>query len=364
MVLIYFILLTFAMLVTAPLISRRLVFAYVPEERLEYNPLHGLSRSNRKLVYCAFGLLYVMMAIAVVNRPEYLPDYQMYEHLYRTTLGNKSLRDMEISFTWISMLSPTFMVLLTVYALLSVGTHMWAILRNAPIIWISLGLYMTFQFVLHDMVQMRSGVALGLMLISLRYIVERKWWIYFPLVMLALFFHNSAVVLIPLYFLKAKSLNRYVWGSILGAAVLLHMAGMEFGIFSKFIPIGIIETYLENYMGRDMAANSIDIDLHRILEIIAIFVMIIRIKYLQSHYPLAVICIKMLVFSQIFYLLFSDIAVIQIRMGELFGSAGILGYAMFPMVSRKHYYVLLIYPLLLMLTQIGGAYYLLTAFQP
>lgn len=58
------------------------------------------------------------------------------------------------------------------------------------------------------MSMMRQGCAFGLFLLAFHYIIERKWKQYFLSVLIASFFHTSAIILLPLYYLYSLPYKR------------------------------------------------------------------------------------------------------------------------------------------------------------
>lgn len=67
-------------------------------------------------------------------------------------------------------------------------------------------------------IQIRAGLAYAILMISIKYILEKDWKRYFLIVFIAWLFHRSAIVAIPLYFvcnwMKVKK-----WHIIVGIAV-------------------------------------------------------------------------------------------------------------------------------------------------
>lgn len=297
------------------------------------------------MVYILAAVLAVLMIIVCVGRPETLPDYSMYQYLY--DIGSVNIRrDIEYSYKLLADLSPTFIFLLSIYAVLSVGTHVYAIFRNSPNIWISFAAYLAFYFVLHDMVQMRAGVATGLLLIALRCIQERKMLVYMLLVVLAGFFHSSAYLFLPLYFVPYKHINKWVWASILLVALAMGITNNAIGFVAKLIPVKFIEGYVSSYVGAHEHTAS-TIGLISVFKVLCTIFMIFNLSTIKKHYPLAVPVMVFCVLAQVSYMVFADIPVMQSRLGELFGVFEIFGYAMLPLISKKHYYLLVVLALFL-----------------
>lgn len=350
----------FAILIfTLPLGSRRLVYAG-GDNIWDYSPLNGLSDGGRKAAMTGGILIFLTLLPVVILRPETLPDYRMYEEMYSMGGGDRINRDVEASFGVLTQLSPSFLVLLGIYALLSVGTHVFAIFRNSPNIWLSFVIYLTYTFVLHDMIQMRAGVALGVLLIAVRFIRERRIIPYFLCVVIAGWFHNSAWVFLFFYFLPSRSLNRWIWSAVLIVGLVAGLMNAQFGYIARTIPIGFVQSYVESYMGNKTFVPS-EIGVVRIVKVILAIVMLFRQKEIVRHYPLAIPVLIFYMCSQLSYLLLSDIAVLQGRFGEMFAAFEVYSLAMFPMISRKYYYALCAVPVVFLVYQhVGETVNLLT----
>lgn len=359
MIPIFYVILIMAVLMTLPLGSRRLAYSHRITPNLEYEALAGLSKQTRKAVYASFTVLLIIMVLFCVYKSEEVPDYMMYERVYEMNGSRNMHKEMELTYGWICQVSPNFLFLLGIYAILSCGFHLYAILRNSPNVLISMLVYISYFFVLHDLIQIRAAVAIAIFLFALRYISERKWYVYFPLAIVALLFHNSAVVFIPLYFLPRKNINRYIWGALLLGALLCGLAGIQIGVFSRYIPLKIVDMYMGNYLGSKEYVGS-TIGPMRVFECLVGLVMIWKIKTIQTRYPYAVVCIILYTISQMCFLLLGDIPVLQTRMGEMFASVNIFAVAMFPLISRKHYYLLMVVPLLIIIYHMGSTMLLLS----
>lgn len=359
MVLTYYTIFIIALIFAIPLASRPVVMT----DRgglLDYDALRPFGKSGRKAVMFAFLILLVFLVINCVWKEPTLPDTQMYEIYYRkgTTRGD---REIEPTFDMISSVSPTFLALLAIFAILSCGTSLYGILKNSPNIWLSLFAYLSYYYVLHDMIQLRAAVACGIMLIGIRYACERKWWIFFPLCLTAFYFHYSASVFFIFYFLPRKRLYKYFWAALLIGALLFSMTGGRMGFIAKYIPLNFVQNYLESYVGSKTFVAS-ELGVSRVFKVFVALMMLFNLDRIKRHYPYAPLVLILYIFSLLCYLLFGDIPVLQGRMGELFGVAEIFALAMFPLISRKHYYILMSVPIVIILYNHIEGYTLLTMY--
>lgn len=339
---VYYAVIIAILLLTLPLGSRKLVYSADPRMP-QYSPLNGLSRNGRHAAIAGAALITGILMVLCIFRPMTMPDIAMYEWMYDNGV-DKINKDIEPSFGILARLSPSFLVLLAIYALLSVGLHVYAIFRNSPNIWLSLILYLCYTFVLHDMIQMRAAVAIGMMLVAVRYLRERKWYIYFPMVAFAFFFHYSALVFVFFYFLPTRHLNKWIWSAVLIVALIAGILNMHFAYIAKYIPLKFVQGAFEAYMGnRNYVA--VPLGFARFIKIFGAIVMLFYQKPIVRRYPMAIPVLIFYMASQIAFLIFADIPVIQGRLGEMFCAFEIFGLAMFPLISKRHYYLLWIVPI-------------------
>ncbi len=358
MVQLYYIVLALILILTLPMASDKIVFAHETLERDRYVPLGGVNKYIRVGMYVALGVIFVMLVMVCVSRSELLPDYYMYKNMYYGH-GYTHNKQIELSFTLLCQASPTFMALLTAYALMSIGTHYWGILRNSPNLWLSMFLYVGMYFVLHDMIQMRASVSAGILLIAVRYIQNRRWYIYFPLVALALFFHSSALVFVPLFFLPRKRMYRPFWMILLGVCLIIGLTGVQLGKLVRFLPLDIVNNYLLSYGGERFVTDS-TVGPMRIGMCVVLMIMVYYMPQIQRRYPLATVCVGISICSQACFLLLGGMPVMPTRLGELLGTADILTLAAFPLISRKYYYALLAVPIVFGIYNAMTGYALLT----
>ena len=86
------------------------------------------------------------------------------------------------------------------------------------------------------------AAACGLLLLAIGPLRERDWKRYFWLVFLAVMFHVSALLMVPLWFLKGERINRGVWTAIIPLGYALSLAGIYATSLISFIPIEMIQS--------------------------------------------------------------------------------------------------------------------------
>jgi hypothetical protein len=94
-----------------------------------------------------------------------------------------------------------------IFATLGISIKFLAIKKISKMPLLSVIVYLSIYFILHEMTQIRAGVAAGLFLLSIPDIYNRNFRKFIIKALLAISFHYSAIVMIPLYFLHPKKLN-------------------------------------------------------------------------------------------------------------------------------------------------------------
>lgn len=87
-----------------------------------------------------------------------------------------------------------------------------------------------------DFTQMRSSLAILLIILAIKYVQERKMWYYFAVVFIAYQFHHLALIAIPFYFLCLVKFKKWhiVVGIILAFVLSQTIAGFISGTVDEY----------------------------------------------------------------------------------------------------------------------------------
>jgi hypothetical protein len=94
-----------------------------------------------------------------------------------------------------------------IFATIGISIKFLAIKKISKAPLLSVIVYLSLYFILHEMTQIRAGAAAGLFLLSIPDIYYRNFRKFIIKALLAISFHYSAIVMLPLYFLNPKKLN-------------------------------------------------------------------------------------------------------------------------------------------------------------
>lgn len=182
-----------------------------------------------KLIF--FIILLLLILVAGLRPKDVDKDYDTYLRYWQN-----SFNEVEISFVILrvyikDVLRQPFSVLIFCYSVIGVISKLIGIKKLSSYFYLSCLMYLSHYFLLHELTQIRVGVAAGFFLISLYYLAERNLWKFIIFVAIASFFHYSAFLAFPLWFVYNRK--------------------DKMGIFALLVPIG----YLIYFLGSDIIVN-------------------------------------------------------------------------------------------------------------
>ena len=170
-------------------------------------------KMTQKDVLMIIGIIGIIMIIIAGTRSPYdTPDSDNYETNYYSVNSTDDLYR-EPSFVYISyylyILGLSVSPLFFTYALLSIPIRLVAIckLSNLPIL--TLSIYISYFYQLHDLMQIRCAVASALFLFAIYCRAENRWWKFVLCILMGSIFHYSAVVGFVILFFGNKELKKW-----------------------------------------------------------------------------------------------------------------------------------------------------------
>jgi hypothetical protein len=253
-------------------------------------------------------------------------DSITYAELIKSTVDANFL-DKELAFWIIKGFNDIFFfgnihTFFLIFATLGVSIKFLAIKRLSKVHLLSLIVYLSLYFILHEMTQIRTGVAAGLFLLSIPDIYDRNFRKFIIKFLLAFSFHYSAIVMLPLYFLNPKKLNIiYFLLPIVGFILAIFNLSLFFLLnFSQMLPNFLaykINIYLDLLkLGEHSEINIINVYYSFLLFTIYIyfcFFLYVKNK-IKNNYD--ILFIKTLTISLFSFYFFSDVPVFAFRISE------------------------------------------------
>lgn len=109
-----------------------------------------------------------------------------------------------------------------------------------------------------NFMQIRAGLSYAIILVAVQYITKRDWKRYFALVLIAYFFHHSAIIAVPLYFLCLFNLKKK--HIIMGLVIAFIIAGFYSDVVRALVADNAtdlsVTTYVEKGYQREFGLSN------------------------------------------------------------------------------------------------------------
>ncbi|WP_321345698.1 EpsG family protein [uncultured Draconibacterium sp.] len=152
--------------------------------------------------------------------------------------------------------SRSFTSFLLIYAILGISLKIFVFSKYSPMPTLSIILYLLSYFWLHEYIQIRAGVATGIFMLSINDLTDKNSKKYFIKTFLAIMFHWSSIIMVPIYFLvKHKNLRHFAILPILG--IILNILNINLYFLIEFLlnSTGIDDRFYTMYAGYQNEIN-------------------------------------------------------------------------------------------------------------
>lgn len=266
-------------------------------------------RSLYRLVFWVIGIGLIILA-GIRDGIGY--DFYGYNQIYNTihTNGNNLFNSgIEPLYVVVNKFCNNFGQVIFISALLGVGIKLVAIKNYSKDIMISLFLYYAGIFIMYDMGVMRQGIAMGICLLSLQYVLNKKFIKFLICITIATLFHSSAMVIIPMYFIASNQYSRKIIYTVL--VILLLSSILRIDIIATKVLVGILPSQLQEkaiFYTVNYTEGSILISFIKRAIFAVVFVEFYYIKKIKD--PISLLFLNMYILSLVVYVLFSPIPVL------------------------------------------------------
>lgn len=211
------------------------------------------------LVSCAL-LIYLRTFVDLYSVPDLQAYSWGYEQIHNVsflkipTANIDSVKIVEPGFRYLmkicSLLSPSFTFFLFMYSLLWIGGYLDVIKKYSPNVILSLLLLIVGAFD-QSIFVIRQHLAMVVVFLSYKYIIEKKCAKYLLVIATAFLLHQTAIVILPLYFLYHVRGKKKIILSIIGAAILLYYS---FSYMLVSVGNNMLQGY-SSYVNSDQKTN-------------------------------------------------------------------------------------------------------------
>ena len=292
-----------------------------------------LRQRDKIIFYILIGVC--MIFIAGLRAFGSTPDTESYELMYYGKVPALLAKATEPTFTAIASILNSMSLgvnsLFFAYAIISVPIHLGAFWKLSKMPLLTLTIYVSYYYMMHEMVQIRAGVAAGLFLWAIYYYVEKRKGLALLFILLGTTFHYSAAAGLVIFFLRDKL---PLWQKILLYAII------PIGLVVYFTRIDILRVIPDEILGtklllyREMRDKGIEdeqagwpleINILIWMNFILYYASIFYSEYLMKHCKYVNVAIKLQAVGFIFLLFFNGVSkVLGNRMNDYFSVVTII----------------------------------------
>jgi hypothetical protein len=290
-------------------------------------------RFERKSENYVFWAVMVMLVFMAGFRGEGVDrDYENYVS-YMQTIDNLSIEPTFLLISSIALMLNNQVVVFLIYAFFGVSLKFIAINKITNLRLLSILFYFSFFFPLHELTQIRAGVASALLLLAIKPIYERKFFQFVILSLLAISFHYAAIFMLPLWFLQTRNVNKFFLVVVPVGALFLYLVGIQLGA-SAPIPIPALQSKIDIYNQLTELGVS-DYDQINVFNLVylgrlAIYYFILFfVNSIQKKNIYVVLLLNIYMLSLAAFPLFSALPVVAFRVTEFYG---IVEVVLFPLI--------------------------------
>jgi len=289
---------------------------------------------NRWMILLLWAI--VLIVIAGFKDPSVSKDFPIYNGhyikalpffmLFESPKDFFSATDIEPAFIFFCSLFKSeflphigYMILVVLFAVLAVSLKVKCFHDYTPFAFYSLFLYVCYYFMLHELIQIRAGVAIGISLYAMRYIIRKDFGKFTLLMLLAITFHYSVILFYPFYFVSTKKINPLGYLSLIVVSFILMKCNLDiFSVIEK-INLGVYSEKVQIYK-LDQSWQKYELNPINMVVLfqmaITIFMMFFR-KDLAERNPYGILFLKINVFSIVSLYMCASLPAFAFRLWEM-----------------------------------------------
>lgn len=282
----------------------------------------------RWYVYASLGiLLIVLTATRPLGMDNDAENYEQYFLHYDDPINEMLVEySFRLASKWLYHLFGDVHSIFLLYAILGISIKFVAIKKLTPLVLLAVVIYMGNYFILHEFTQIRAGVASSIMLFTIKPLGDGRRWHALGLMLIAIFFHYSSLLMLPLLFLTnqdMKGQQRAIWALLVPAGYAIYM--LQISITA--LPIPYIGDKLEIYQELKDKGFFDDINVFNLVFLVHIVIylyLLYMFDIIKEHNPYFPIMIKMMGLSIFSFVTLSALPVLAFRISEIYGIVEII----------------------------------------
>lgn len=222
-------------------------------------------------------------------------------------------------------------VIMLFYGLLSVFLKIVSINRLSPFPYSVILFYFSHYFFLHEMTQIRIGLASGMFFIALIFYLNEKRLIFFIIILISVLFHYSAILFLIILIFDSKRFNKFIYSGVIGVSLILGYLKLPLLNFLGNVDPSAVSGKLNNYTDMVEYGVSESINVFNVLTLLNITICLYFILFIPKATIIkdkqVALFLKCNIVSIFLLCFLSGVPSLAFRFSELFGLMSIFIYA-------------------------------------
>lgn len=207
-----------------------------------------------------------------------------------------------------------------IYAILGVATKFLAISKLTDFTFLSILVYFSHFFLLHELTQIRVGVSSGILLLCVIEIQKRNFLRFLLLIGVGLLFHYSFIVFLPFYFLDSRSINKKAYLVTLFLPYILIALNINVITILQTFRLGVFSEKIEVYT--DLLSKGVNDTIKTysvvfLVQLLLCTIFILKSDLLIQNNKYSLLLLKIYCIAASSLVMFSNMPVLGIRFSEL-----------------------------------------------
>jgi hypothetical protein len=238
--------------------------------------------------------------------------------------------------------SITYYTLFTflLFAIAGVTIKFFAIARLTNLFFLALFCYFCHFYLLHEMTQIRQGIASGVLLLIIPLTMRRKYIRCVLLILVASLFHYSSLFLFLIFPLNKTDQKTKLYTIILVTTFVLAFVNTSFFMTVFQFNLGPLTVRTQAAVGFIEAGVFTEINKLNIFFLTNFFISAVFLYYsklIQTQNSYAVLLIKLQILGLLFFQIFSAIPTIAFRINDLLGIVSIITLPFFTYIFKNRW---------------------------
>lgn len=286
----------------------------------------NIRREQRLWFLFISGIILVVFAGFRYNSPDWMPYKVAFDEISRVGFDYSKFEYssfFEPLYNFVVYVITLFTVdpiyLFFIVASIAVCLNLSFYQRYSKYFLLAVLLYFVHTYLLRETMQIRAGVAAGIVLWSYKYAFERKFWKFLLLIVIAMGFHVASGVALLLYVIYGLNWSNKTWIKILTVCFIIGII-FPFGKLLNSLPGGGVFDRILVYSWMVEQKSSAGILTNPTI-VKQLFFCIIGLKYwdvLQEKMPYFKMLFIPVLLSACWLMVWNDFAIIAGRMGTFF----------------------------------------------